>query len=79
LIASEFVHLKVDVIVTGGNATLAVKRTSLVIPIICAQGRPAKGGSKSQPPKDETPKLTDLSVTKTVALRLEAKVREEAV
>ena len=29
--------------------------------------------------RGRTPKLTDLSVTKTVALRLEAKVREEAV
>jgi putative tryptophan/tyrosine transport system substrate-binding protein len=33
-IASEFVRLKVDVIVTGGNAALAVKQTTSVIPII---------------------------------------------
>ena len=34
---------------------------------------------KSRGRRGQTPKLTDLSVTKTVALRLEAKVREEAV
>jgi putative ABC transport system substrate-binding protein len=33
-IASEFVRLNVDVIVTGGNATLAVKQTTSAIPII---------------------------------------------
>ena len=33
-IASEFVRLKADVIVTGGNAALAVKQTTSVIPII---------------------------------------------
>jgi putative tryptophan/tyrosine transport system substrate-binding protein len=33
-IASEFVRLNVDVIVTGGNAALAVKQTTSVIPII---------------------------------------------
>jgi putative tryptophan/tyrosine transport system substrate-binding protein len=33
-IASEFVRLKVDVIVTGGNAALAAKQTTSVIPII---------------------------------------------
>jgi putative tryptophan/tyrosine transport system substrate-binding protein len=33
-IASEFVRLKVNVIVTGGNAALAVKQTTSAIPII---------------------------------------------
>src|SRR5689334_2343169 len=35
-IAAEFVRLKVDVIVTGGNAALAVKQATSVIPIIFA-------------------------------------------
>ena len=35
-IAAEFVRLKVDVIVTGGNAALAVKQVTSVIPIIFA-------------------------------------------
>jgi putative tryptophan/tyrosine transport system substrate-binding protein len=33
-IAAEFVRLKVDVIVTGGNAAVAVKQTTSVIPIV---------------------------------------------
>ena len=33
-IAAEFVRLKVDVIVTGGNAAIAVKQTTSVIPIV---------------------------------------------
>jgi putative ABC transport system substrate-binding protein len=33
-IAAEFVRIKVDVVVTGGNAAIAVKRTTSVIPII---------------------------------------------
>jgi putative ABC transport system substrate-binding protein len=33
-IATEFVRLKVDVVVTGGNAAIAVKRITSVIPII---------------------------------------------
>jgi len=35
-IAAEFVRLKVDVIVTGGNAALAVKQGTSVIPIVLA-------------------------------------------
>jgi putative tryptophan/tyrosine transport system substrate-binding protein len=35
-IAAEFVRLKVDVIVTGGNAALAVKQATSVIPIVLA-------------------------------------------
>jgi ABC-type uncharacterized transport system substrate-binding protein len=35
-IAAEFVQLKVDVIVTGGNAALAVKQVTSVIPIVLA-------------------------------------------
>ncbi len=35
-IAAEFVRLKVDVIVTAGNATLAAKRATSVVPIIFA-------------------------------------------
>jgi putative ABC transport system substrate-binding protein len=35
-IAAEFVRLKVDVIVTGGNAALAVKQATSTIPIIFA-------------------------------------------
>ena len=34
VIASGFVRLNVDVIVTGGNAALAVKQTTSAIPII---------------------------------------------
>src|ERR1700732_5627603 len=40
-IAAEFVRLKVDVIVTGGNAAVAVKQATSVVPIVfvlCAQG-----------------------------------------
>jgi len=33
-IATEFVRLKVDVVVTGGNAAIAVKRVTSVIPIV---------------------------------------------
>ena len=36
------------------------------------QGRPAKGGSTKQPPKDETPKLSDLGVSKTQSSRWQA-------
>src|ERR1700724_117246 len=32
-IATEFVRLKVDVVVTGGNAAIAVKRITSAIPI----------------------------------------------
>ena len=35
-IAAEFVRLKVDVIVTGGNAALAAKQATSVIPIVLA-------------------------------------------
>ena len=35
-IAAEFVRLKVDVIVTGGNAALSVKQATSVIPIVFA-------------------------------------------
>jgi putative ABC transport system substrate-binding protein len=35
-IAAEFVRLKVDVIVTGGNAAVAAKQASSVIPIVFA-------------------------------------------
>src|SRR5262249_49112022 len=35
-IAAEFVGLKVDVIVTGGNAVLAAKRATSVVPIVFA-------------------------------------------
>src|SRR6516164_1013463 len=34
--AAELAHLKVDVIVTGGNAALAAKQASSVIPIVFA-------------------------------------------
>jgi putative tryptophan/tyrosine transport system substrate-binding protein len=34
--AAEFVRLKVDVIVTGGNAAVAAKQASSVIPIVFA-------------------------------------------
>ena len=33
-IATEFVRLKVDVIVTGGNAAVAVKQATSVVPIV---------------------------------------------
>src|SRR5258708_31286099 len=35
-IAAEFVRLKVDVIVTGGNAAVAAKQVSSVVPIVFA-------------------------------------------
>ena len=35
-LAAEFVRLKVDVIVTGGNAAVAAKQASSVIPIVFA-------------------------------------------
>src|SRR5262249_21808710 len=35
-IAAEFVQLKVDVIVTGGNAAVAAKQASSVVPIVFA-------------------------------------------
>jgi len=35
-IAAEFVRMKVDVIVTGGNSALSVKQATSVIPIVCA-------------------------------------------
>jgi putative ABC transport system substrate-binding protein len=35
-IAAEFVRLKVDVIVTGGNAAVAAKQASTVVPIVFA-------------------------------------------
>jgi putative tryptophan/tyrosine transport system substrate-binding protein len=35
-IASEFVRLKVDVIVSGGNAAVAAKQASTIIPIVFA-------------------------------------------
>ena len=35
-LAAEFVRLKVDVIVTGGNAALAAKQASSVVPIVFA-------------------------------------------
>jgi len=36
VIAAEFVRLKVDVIVTGGNAAVAAKQTSSAVPIVFA-------------------------------------------
>jgi putative tryptophan/tyrosine transport system substrate-binding protein len=33
-IAGEFVRLKVDVIVTGGNAAIAAKQATSVVPIV---------------------------------------------
>src|SRR5246500_1328526 len=35
-IAAEFVRLKVDIIVTGGNAAVAAKQVSSVVPIVFA-------------------------------------------
>jgi putative ABC transport system substrate-binding protein len=44
-IAAEFVRLKVDVIVTGGNAAVAAKQASSVIPIVFAlMDDPVTGG-----------------------------------
>jgi hypothetical protein len=34
-----------------------------------SQGRPKKGGSSARPPKDDTPKLSDLGITKTQSSR----------
>ena len=41
-IAAEFVRLKVDVIVTGGNAAVAAKQASSVIPRLRACRRPCR-------------------------------------
>jgi len=38
-IAAEFVRLKVDVIVSGGNAAVAAKQASTVVPIVFSMSR----------------------------------------
>ena len=43
-IAAEFVRLKVDVIVTGGNAAVAAKQATSVIPIVFVLGDPVGTG-----------------------------------
>ena len=43
-IAAEFVRLKVDVIVTGGNGAVAAKQASSVIPIVFATAEPIGSG-----------------------------------
>jgi putative tryptophan/tyrosine transport system substrate-binding protein len=43
-IAAEFVRLKVDVIVTGGNAVVAAKQATSVIPIVFAVASDPVGG-----------------------------------
>jgi putative ABC transport system substrate-binding protein len=43
-IASEFVRLKVDVIVTGGNAAVAVKQATSFVPIVFVLGDPVGTG-----------------------------------
>ena len=43
-IASEFVRLKVDVVVTSGDAVAALKRATSVIPIVFATGNDPVGG-----------------------------------
>jgi len=43
-IATEFVLLKVDVIVTGGNAAVAAKQATSVIPIVFVLGDPVGTG-----------------------------------
>jgi putative tryptophan/tyrosine transport system substrate-binding protein len=43
-IAAEFVQFKVDVIVTGGNAAMAVKQATSVVPIVFVLGDPVGTG-----------------------------------
>jgi putative tryptophan/tyrosine transport system substrate-binding protein len=43
-IAAEFVQFKVDVIVTGGNAAVAVKQATSVVPIVFVLGDPVGTG-----------------------------------
>ena len=43
-IATEFVRLKVDVIVTGGNAALVAKQATSIIPIVFVLGDPVGTG-----------------------------------
>jgi putative tryptophan/tyrosine transport system substrate-binding protein len=43
-IAAEFVQFKVDVIVTGGNAAVAVKQATSVVPIVFVLGDPIGTG-----------------------------------
>ena len=43
-IAAEFVRFKVDVIVTGGNAAVAVKQATSVVPIVFVLGDPVGTG-----------------------------------
>ena len=72
-IAAEFVRLKVDVIVTAGNAVLAVKRATSTIPIVFTLGADPVGtglvASLSRPGGN----VTGLSVqrTDTAGKRLE--------
>jgi putative ABC transport system substrate-binding protein len=73
VIAAEFVRLKVDVIVTAGNAVLAAKRATSAIPIVFAIGADPVGAglvaSLSRPGSN----VTGLSVqrTDTAGKRLE--------
>jgi putative ABC transport system substrate-binding protein len=57
-IAAEFVRLKVDVIVTGGNAALAAKQATSVIPIVFAVAADPVGsglvGSLARPGSNAT-------------------------
>jgi putative ABC transport system substrate-binding protein len=43
-IAAEFVRFKVDVIVTGGNAAVAVKQATSIVPIVFVLGDPVGTG-----------------------------------
>jgi putative tryptophan/tyrosine transport system substrate-binding protein len=78
-IAAEFVRLKVDVIVTGGNAAVAAKQATSVIPIVFAvAGDPVNTGlvaSLSRPGGN----VTGLSVQQTELARKRLELLREVV
>jgi putative ABC transport system substrate-binding protein len=72
-IAAEFVRLKVDVIVTAGNAVLAVKRVTSTIPIVFTLGADPVGAGLVASLSRPGGNVTGLSVqrTDTAGKRLE--------
>jgi ABC-type uncharacterized transport system substrate-binding protein len=72
-IAAEFVRLKVDVIVTAGNAVLAAKRATSAIPIVFAIGADPVGAGLVASLSRPGGNVTGLSVqrTDTAGKRLE--------
>jgi putative ABC transport system substrate-binding protein len=72
-IAAEFVQFKVDVIVTGGNAAVAVKQATSVVPIVFVLGDPVDTGlvaSLARPGGNVTGLSSQLRDTATKRLEL---------